>query len=1205
MSADTEVRVKTKVSVKDMEKLTAALKKVRGTVKDISKSNTQLRNTNTRLGKQVTVLTNRLGRVNKRLDSTKSKSDRSRIALAKLRKTARSTGKDFKGLGDDSKKAGSSLGFTGLAFGFVGASAAFAANQITDKFMKALNDGVGLISEANRIGLFSDASITQVTDGVGLYNASLEQGISLANKYGLELADAFTLIKTVNKSAPPNVDSAYLADIVAGLKLIENEVDAGKLTADFTTIAANFPNVPLDEIVDYVFAFSKATKLSFSAGSKTIAFAAGEAKRLNTDLGTLFKTLAAIVGAVPGDRGNAGRGLRALIGDIAEPKIINNLKLFGVNLLNAKNEFVGVDVALESILKRFREIDAVNQGASNEFLDIIGLDRNAITTLLAYASQSEEAKEAIATQFDTALGGYQAAVASQVSLPEADLNRLKNIVSELSISFTSGLGPALGEINTSLREIFSDPEIIDAIKVFGNAIGTTLVDAFKIVAGILKLITPLFKENEALIKLLGVAVVGLVAALHGMAIIFPILGGFFALIFLHEKLIQRSTDLGKEASIVTRAYAKLFRVLGRVRGAFARVFKAIGAPIAKALAPSLNRLAGLFLRVGFRAGAFFGTAFNIVSNAVIGVGKWLVSLGKRLAVTFLGMGTGSGGVFGAAFTAASEPIIGAGAWLKRLFGRVSARMVSAGAAAGGAFGSAWTATTLIIMGIGSWLSGLLSSFKAKMLSAGAVQGGTYGTAWTGASTAIMAVGGWLKSLFAGFKLRMIKAGTVHGAGYGGTWATAALLIMGTGSWLKETFLRIFGKSAVAGGISGVSFGTAFGVAAATALVAIIVAAIDSILENFTGYSFVRDLTSRLFGGPGTSVNDLVGAPTRGQTILEHAGIDAGIDNRERDAYGYTLGDAGSDNPFRYPSGVNPKFGPPSPTGLDVLEQNRDRLGTKFGTGSVGASSQDLVAALDRVDEDIGNQQGTFDYSNFDYGAATGGGQAPGFIGAPNPNTPDLGQVKFNTPQIDLGKFEEAIAIQEQENELKTLRLELLALDNELTENVSELNEGKIELITEGNELFGVNNKTVNLHTAHLNELIGNLRINIVEVIRNFNVLSEMTTAVSLTNLMFANLIAQGNRAAGKLASLRVSSTGKFSITDPGVSKFDQANIDNARENYLSTKANQVYVEPTINIEINPVINIEDVGDANLEDAAIKISDETADRLQKAASSLVF
>ena len=87
-----------------------------------------------------------------------------------------------------------------------------------------------------------------------------------------------------------------------------------------------------------------------------------------------------------------------------------------------------------------------------------------------------------------------------------------------------------------------------------------------------------------------------------------------------------------------------------------------------------------------------------------------------------------------------------------------------------------------------------------------------------------------------------------------------------------------------------------------------------------------------------------------------------------------------------------------------------------------------------------------------------------------------------------------------------------------------------------------------------------LKLQIIEIARNTNILSLQTTMIAKVNVMWANVIAQGNRAAGKLASLKVSSKGIFSITDPGVSKADQDAINNAMRNHAATLGAQISID---------------------------------------------
>jgi hypothetical protein len=92
------------------------------------------------------------------------------------------------------------------------------------------------------------------------------------------------------------------------------------------------------------------------------------------------------------------------------------------------------------------------------------------------------------------------------------------------------------------------------------------------------------------------------------------------------------------------------------------------------------------------------------------------------------------------------------------------------------------------------------------------------------------------------------------------------------------------------------------------------------------------------------------------------------------------------------------------------------------------------------------------------------------------------------------------------------------------------------------------------------ENIDFLKREIVEIARNINVLSAHTTMVSRVNVMWAKLIGEGNRAAGKLASLKVSKSGVFSITDPGISKTDQQLFQNAANDLAASIGNQISID---------------------------------------------
>jgi hypothetical protein len=86
-----------------------------------------------------------------------------------------------------------------------------------------------------------------------------------------------------------------------------------------------------------------------------------------------------------------------------------------------------------------------------------------------------------------------------------------------------------------------------------------------------------------------------------------------------------------------------------------------------------------------------------------------------------------------------------------------------------------------------------------------------------------------------------------------------------------------------------------------------------------------------------------------------------------------------------------------------------------------------------------------------------------------------------------------------------------------------------------------------------------LKMQIVEVAKNINAISSLTTMISRVEFTFARIMAEGNRFAGKLASAWMDSEGKWHYRDPGISDSDAKAIDRAGQNFASTAGNQVII----------------------------------------------
>lgn len=282
-----------------------------------------------------------------------------------------------------------------------------------------------------------------------------------------------------------------------------------------------------------------------------------------------------------------------------------------------------------------------------------------------------------------------------------------------------------------------------------------------------------------------------------------------------------------------------------------------------------------------------------------------------------------------------------------------------------------------------------------------------------------------------------------------------------------------------------------------------------------------------------------------------------------------------------------------------------------------AGGLEILGIIDQFGKNIGKSFAPApDRGNFVPGAAESffpstDPASTGFIGPPAPS----GLGSFGSPEL----LDTITALLEEANvsyvaQLDSLNSNVELLDetnkigeitNTLQDKTNTLGKKTNALVNSGNSFKSVNNVILKNDTDLLKLMNENLGIGIVEVIRNFNQLSELTTTVAAVQLMFANLIAQGNRAAGKLSSLKVSKEGRFSITDPGVSSSDKALIGSASTALSLARAQQVRIEPVVTIEINPVITIADGSQTSAEEAADLIVNETTNKLQKSASLIAL
>lgn len=1165
-----EIQVGIRTNTKQLRAALSMIDKLNKKVKQLSSAQTKGKSIANQNSAATAALNKRLKNQTKALTSATSKTKSLQGAQKRLRASSKGVSKDLKGTGTAAKGATGSLGFTGLAFASVGAVAGFAGQQIRDGFISALNEVANFDAQISRVNLFSDTGIVDGKINLAGTEKQYKEVSRLANVFGLEINQVAELLKQVEKAAPASIDTKVLGEAIAGFQALENEVDPATIVKAFSTISANFPEESIANISDNLFAISKATKLDLNSSAKVLGFAATEAVRTNTSLKDTSTVLSALIAAAPGERGSAGRGASQLINTLTKGA---NLKLFqsmGIAVTDANGNFLDMYDLLKNISAAYKEINAESQVGASAFLETIGLPRNASRTLLGFANTTDEAFAAFEKQFDDAPGQFAISAAQQAKSAEAVLNKFNNLIFEVKRNLIIGVFPALNELNTLFRELFHDDEVITSLKLFGTTIGETIGGVAKIAIPILKAILHLFTLFPGLTQTMAVGIAGLTAVLTGLSIVLPIVGGYFTALFLHAKLTSRFAALGAQTDLLTKSYIRLYRVVARLNNIITKPFSKLKGKI---LPPVLRALASVkkaMLLAGAQAGATFSTAFNTISNAFIGGKKWIVKIARRMGTRMLALGASLGGIFGASFNAGSYILLNAKLIGSKLIAALTSRFAALGLSLGGVFGGSFAASNTIITGLRNIIAGMTAAYAAG----GLASGGAFGTGFNfgaklgtflvavrnllirvgilsaagGAGSGGLFGGGFhlgakLGTFLAAVKSLLVRVGILSaagGLGSGGLFGLNFNIGAKLGLFLTN-FKLLLSKLGIAAGIGGAKVGAAFGVGFATAIVIAVAGAVDFILETLSGSSFTKLLTAALFGGQGTSVRELFGL-TSGDSLSIRGNKN---DPKYADFFNNTGSSADSTNSAQSDAQVIPFV----------------------GTG--GSPDQDFINALPGLQEE---HIALFEEQ--------------------------IEALSGNTEQVDLTTAE-----LESWNDTLGVSTDDLAYYNESLETGSDLLGTNSTFLDIGNKDRQLDNLFIRTHTELMGENLKQMSVGIVEIIRNFNATSALTSIIAEAAVMYANLIAQGNRAASALSSLKVSEDGVFSIRKPGISGVDQGRISRAKSAAFTAQSNQVFVEPVVNIEINPVITVENGGGESAGIIGDTITDELVNKLQERSGEL--
>ena len=871
--SDRAALLKVKISKLDgsFTKLAASVRRVKAVTDSSTRTTQKAASVQTKLAnnmKKTKTNTAALTKAIKDAAEHAAKSAKAHADLAKKKKAvgdaARKSTKDVKDgstalddAGKVGKKTGSSLGFTGLAFGFIGGAAAFAGNQIKSFFIDIIKEGIEDIGAMNRAIVQSGTDLEKFLGGnlddfkvVGQRIKDLQQDFEEFSR-----ADVAGAFKEIGRAVGQDVGLDDIEKITHALLTIARIDETGgaglpKTAVDLKRVMTQF-NIgagDLEEFLDKLVNTNQQGAIELNQLVSSLGFAGAQTQRFGVNINETLALTGFIFEKSGRKAGAAGRTFGNILDQLGSTTVATNenIKHMGIDILNTSGDFNSFLDIVDQARVAFNKMKAEGKGQIFEsaLLEEFGFDKTAQRGFLSLVQTSREELEALSS------GVNQSGTADMLSAAigegaDIKLKGFENEIRNLKAEFVTGLLPALGEFSNVVKTFSQDEGFISTLQMFGKALGDNVLVALKIVTAILRPFTDLLKNNAGFADIAAKALIGLVVALTAMGIIFPILGGFFALIFLHEKLTLRATQLGEEAQFVTKQYAKfatkMQSVTGAIGGFIDRTTQAIKStakwlallardPEAafKALRAGLTNLKNSLVKFDkalLKTSVLIKDKFvKLIDGSVIPAMKnWKKAIGslftgfatvmKAILIRLGVWGFIGGLLFGAGFNGGAQAGVGKGVWLRKQMLKLVGMFGLSGWMGGLAFAGAFTTASSAIMGGLTWVKNLVIKIGTMLGFGGGAAGITFATAYNVSAEAGIAKPGWMARTMAKLAVMSGIGGGASGGLFAGAWAF--IVAKGTSIFtaIKGMLIKIAGLSFAGGTGSGVTFASGFAVSA--------------------------------------------------------------------------------------------------------------------------------------------------------------------------------------------------------------------------------------------------------------------------------------------------------------------------------------------------------------------------------------------------------
>jgi len=1033
-------------------------------------------------------------------------------------------------LGGSLSSVSNRLGFMAFQWNFMANAAQRAVDMVLGGMIRIIKEGAKLSDALGRALAFAtpiqdlrDMSEQGQKDLEGLRDAIFDLG-SGKTIFGIDAISGQAL--ELQKALDDLESTKVILPFAAALKTIEPEISDKKLGTGLVSIFQAFQTDTRDieevaKVLDFVANVANKSTANIKSVIASLGVSLQQAKQIGfeaRDVGVIIGTISDVLARNEGGgRASAtpGRFLNAFITDMRAAQDLSRKQgkagaFFGLDFFDDQQQLK----KLTGIVDEFRDLTKgkSEQQKANIFSQL-GFGTNSIAVVNALLTKSTKELD----DFNESLGERGTLLklqeASMVNA-QAQIDRINAAVGSMKLIFTNALTRPIRDLANIISEITADQEFRDFIGEIGKVIGEQVGPAIKFIALEFKKWFKLLSRNKKTLKLIIQAVLLLVGALAGLAILATV--GFFALVAASSMAaLTGQMLLAGGAMVVLRKGAStlLVRILPLIVIAAGLLF--IGAALAGVFD---DQLTPAIIALGIAITAIGAAPLIGLARMKIGIMALTSSMGA-LSLKITGVKAGFNAASGA-FAAGSFGGAGAKGAIRNIGG------------IGGAIGGLGGAMTRMVSKLG----------KGNILIAAAAAGAIVITAF------VLAMREEVK------KSTVFKTGLVDEWQQVGFRMTAAtnVFLRNIGGMFLDLMKGIQGMAA---DIS--SFISAVMAAAWNAFIALISGkGFDKAREIFEKGmqdafgEFDLGLTFTAVFDP-TGVSGFLVEIKKQLALFKEEGftrIDDVVTNSIAEALKAFEIDPKNFSSMDIDALLTDVFGA---VDLDNLSSTISEAQMKYD------EMNGIVRKLAEKTEEVVANTGEYIES---ISGATGGMQ----IWDDTLTAAENSQKQWKAAQDRLTK--KLDAQKEIFNGVNT------SIDKTATgfDDISKRTSGSVTSLEDQVAALDINTIITQSDTNTIIRAIDFLDLNIIEVARNTNIMGQFSVIVEMAKLAFLKLALEGTEAARRISTLRVSKKGKFSmsgrVTNTSFGEREQLGNDIAAQTGVIAQALRDAAEKFIDLE---------------------------------------